>query len=171
MRVYELSKNSWHYKLAKFYEEGGVSSDFCNYFWEVVLGFGKVCAIAFAIAFFALPLLVCPTAFVLHGVLPWEVAGNVTTGNGTHILSVLFLIEVGLAAVVALFYCGVKLDQWQKDRQAARWSAMREQPENLEFYRKNHYWPWQESLPKEPGFLKLWYKTVKEKTCVKLVFK
>jgi TM2 domain-containing membrane protein YozV len=50
-----IKQNSWHYKLAKFsglYMYKGMKTNFCSYFWSVVLGICKIllCVLGILIA-------------------------------------------------------------------------------------------------------------------------
>lgn len=167
MKVYQLNRNSWHYKLARYGADGGPSDNFCYYFREVMWAFFKIFLHALWISILVLCTGVATVAYFSHGVLPWEVSHR-----GLHLISLVFMVEAILLIGGLLLFCAVNLDDWQKAKRMARWEAARSETANRDFYHEHGYWPWQAPTPpKEPGFFKLWYKTFKEKTCVKLVFK
>lgn len=167
MKVYELKRDSWHYKLANYGSERCPSDNFCYYVREVLWGLTKIGLHALWISILTLCFGVVAVAFLLHGIIPWEVGVQ-----GAHLISVVFTGEVLVLAGGLLLFCGVKLDEWQKEKRMARWAAMRDDQGNKDLWDEKGYWPWEAPKPpKEPGFFGIWYKTFKEKTCVKLVFK
>lgn len=62
----QLKRKSWHYRLATVYgraDEG--STDFCSYFWHLVLGLFFATAFSFIIAFFSFLLIVMPLIWIV----------------------------------------------------------------------------------------------------------
>lgn len=169
MKPITLKRNSWHYALATFWEDRWSPTDnLCTYFWQVVFGFMK--ALLFVAGgslggflFVAAPLIGF-AGFFLEGVPFWELE----SGQGMLSLIQFFsLFTPGGLLLVGLMVAAHHLDEWQKRRTYERKRA--EDISSSQFYDQHGCWPWE--VQNKPGVVKLWWRSFKEKTCVKLVFK
>lgn len=148
---FTLNRKSWHYWIAnKFsnFNERRVD-DFCTYFWCVLRG---------TLMFLALLTFAALYLYGLADFIAWFIAGLT---HGFVELSAPGFISAFISGTIGgLFLIGYTLDKIYTYRAAKREKLQEER-------RAQGLDPYAEP---EPGFLKLAYRKLKNKTCVRLKF-
>lgn len=144
MKQLKINKKSWHYELAKI----GCSpftvefqvSDFCSYTRKVVRGFFCALAIIALVSIVSYFMIAQPLMYAISGFDSLFLKDNDIIRIGAVLWGLVTFIVV--AAVIGT------------------WSEKRK---NLKAQQEHEH-------PSTPGFLTIWYRTIKEKTCFKVDF-
>jgi len=150
MKTFQLSKNSWHYRLAHHYGDFNQwrhdeynKPNICDYSKEVAFGFMRVLLITFGILIVSL---------LIEQTILWVVAcmqvGFWSKPDGPAIVG---LAVTSIAIIIGLLFAYVVLkDEYNK-------KVGRKEVSKYVY--------------KEPGFISIWYTNLKSKTCVPIELK
>lgn len=145
MKPFIVNKSSWHYRLAYFVEgdtlEYRAPSDFCSY-TRMVMWSMMLCTIMAAVL-----------GFVLWPVIDFLVwLGQVTFAGHWIGMRGASQVFVGFAFIASIFSLCVYGREKYRD-----WVANKPRAER--------------NAPKDPGFLKMWYRSFKGKFCMQIEFR
>lgn len=166
MKSFTLNKKSWHYWLAteftKFNSNNwncNVDFDGCAYIRAVVLGLIKCCAFP-----------IFPVCWMLISVGVWAVAlYNKLIHNIPYNINPFFLTGVGIFCVLLVLLIIAAVTTWWHNRQYGleaeqarrRYTTAKKIPGAPKYA---------EPTAKEPSFLTIWYRSVKDKVCFRVKF-
>jgi hypothetical protein len=149
MKPIQINKNSWHYKIVNFPHDNDEPKDLCSYLRNFVSGV------------FLITCVMCLSSIVIGMVIQPVIALFVYFQTGYAEIFSTPTVVSGLM-LIALFSAGsiwYAYDLYTQRKEKQRWDDYK------------HGLPLAPTFNKPDGFIKLAYKSFKEKTCLFIEFK